>query len=340
MQLLYRALFLLSPMMVLVLVAGYYLNMLWLAPLIFFVALPALDALIGPRPVKWSEATQAALAKSRWMRAIPVLNAFTWCAGLAWSVYVAPQVWGQGIGAFVVWILAVGVVGGALGITTAHELIHRASPAARALGGVVLSSVCYGVFKVEHVRGHHLRVATLDDPASARRGESLYAFLPRAISGVVSHAFGLEAQRLRKLGRSPFSFANECLQWSLLSAAMGALAWWVSGLAGGLLFLGSAFVAIVLLEMVDYVEHYGISRDPRERVGVRHSWDHDSLLTNFFLINLQRHADHHAHGGKPFGALVNHDEAPKLPASYGAMLLLAHVPPLFMRVMDARLQKR
>jgi alkane 1-monooxygenase len=333
----YRALFLLSPTMVVVLVAGFYLDALWLAPAVFFLALPALDALIGARPVKWSAATQTALAQSMLMRAIPVVNAGVWGCGLAWSVYVAPQVWAQGGVAFATWIIAVGVVGGALGITTAHELIHRNSPLMRGLGGVVLSSVCYGVFKVEHVRGHHLRVATLDDPVSARRGETLYAFIPRAISGVVSHAFALEAQRLRKLNRASYGMANECVQWFALSAALCALAWWMSGPAGALLFLGGALVAIVLLEMVDYIEHYGIARDPQERVAARHSWDHDSLLSNFFLINLQRHADHHAHGGKAFGALINHDDAPKLPASYGAMLLLALVPPLYMRVVHPRL---
>jgi alkane 1-monooxygenase len=340
MQILYRALFILSPMMVLALVVGFYLQMLWLPPVIFFGVLPLLDHLIGSRPIKWSAAAQKELAKSLWLRGVPVLNALAWCAGWVWSIAVAPQVWAQGAVAFATWVLAVGIVGGALGITTAHELVHRSSPSLRTLGGVVLSTVCYGVFKVEHVRGHHLRVATADDAVSARRGETLYAFLPRAVAGVVGHAFALEAQRLRKLGRSPWSIANECVQWALLSASMGALTWWVSGAPGALLFLGSAVVAIMLLEMVDYVEHYGITRDPGERVGVRHSWDHDSLLTNFFLINLQRHADHHAHGGKPFGALVNHDEAPKLPASYGAMLLLAHVPPLFMRVMHPRLDNR
>ncbi len=337
MLIIYSALFLLSPLMVAALLAGYYLNAPWLAPAVFFVALPILDALIGSRPVKWNEAAQARLADSALLRAMPWLNAAAWFIGLIWSIAVAPQVWAQGAGPFIVWILAVGIVGGALGITTAHELIHRTSPAARALGGVILASVCYGAFKVEHVRGHHLRVATPDDPASARRGETLYAFMPRAISGVVGHAFALEAQRLRKLGRAPWGFGNECVQWSVLSAILCALAGWLSGLAGALLFLGSALVAVVLLEMVDYVEHYGITRDPRERVNVRHSWDHDSLLTNFFLINLQRHADHHAHGGKPFAALINHQEAPKLPASYGAMLLLALVPPLYRRVMHPRL---
>jgi alkane 1-monooxygenase len=337
MQYIYRALFLLSPTMVVVLVAGFYRDVLWLAPAVFFLILPVIDALIGSRPVKWSAETQAALAKSVWLRAVPVLNALAWCGALAWSIYIAPRVWAQGGGSFAMWVISVGVVGGALGITTAHELIHRTSRSMRTLGGVVLSSVCYGVFKVEHVRGHHLRVATADDPASARRGETLYAFVPRAIYGVVTHAFALEAQRVRKLGRAPFGLGNECVRWLILSIVMCALAWWVSGLPGALLFLGSAIVSVVLLEMVDYIEHYGISRNPQERVNVRHSWDHDSLLTNVFLINLQRHADHHAHGGKPFGALVNHAESPKLPASYGVMMMLALVPPVFMRIVHPRL---
>ena len=340
MQFFYRYLFLLSPLMVLALVNGFVHGRLWTALVVFFVVLPLLDALIGSRPVKWDAATQAKLTVSPLLRVVPVINALAWMATWAWSISVASQVWAQGPFAFLTWVLAVGVVGGALGITTAHELVHRTSPALRTLGGVVLSSVCYGVFKVEHVRGHHLRVATADDPVSARRGETLYRFLPRAIFGVVTHAFALEAQRLRKLNRSPWNVGNECIQWMLLSLAMGALAWVVSGLSGVLLMAGASIVAIVLLDMVDYSEHYGITREPRERVSERHSWDNDSRLTNFFLINLQRHADHHAHGGKPFGALVNHDAAPKLPASYSAMLLLAMVPPLYMRVVHARLDRQ
>ncbi len=340
MQHFYRFLFLLSPFMVTSLIYGFVTGRLWFAPAVFFLVLPALDWLIGARPIKWDAATQAKLARSMVLQAVPVINAVAWITTWAWSLSVAPQVWAQGPLAFLTWVLAVGVVGGGLGITTAHELVHRTSPSLRALGGVVLSTVSYGVFKVEHVRGHHLRVATADDPASARRGESLYRFLPRAIYGVIRHAFALEASRLRKRHLSPWSLRNECVQWTLLSLAMGLGAWALGGLAGVLLMAGASIVAIVLLEMVDYIEHYGITRDPRERVSERHSWDHDSLLTNFFLINLQRHADHHAHGGKPFGSLVNHDCAPKLPASYSAMVLLAMIPPLFMHVVHKRLDAR
>ena len=218
-------------------------------------------------------------------------------------------------------VVSLGMVGGILAINVGHELIHRNNKAERFLGGVLLASVCYGVFKVEHVRGHHLRVCTADDPATARLNETAYAFVPRAIVGTYTHGWRLERERIDRAG--------------LTGAAAGT--------AGLVVFGIASLVAIVELELVDYIEHYGLVRHrdangKLEPVHYEHSWDYAGWLTNAFLINLQRHSDHHAHGGRAYGALNNHDEAPQLPVSYAGMLVVALIPPLYRAIIHPRLR--
>ena len=242
-------------------------------------------------------------------------------------------------------VLSLGMVGGILAINIGHELIHRNNKAERFLGGVLLASVCYGVFKVEHVRGHHLRVGTADDPATARLNETAYAFVPRAIFGTYAHGWRLERERLAGAGLNGVAamLQNEVLHWSWLSVAMAMAAFAFTGIAGIIVFALAGLVAIIELELVDYIEHYGLvrTRDAEGKLAAvryEHSWDYAGWLTNALLINLQRHSDHHAHGGRAFGALNNHAEAPQLPLSYAGMMVLALVPPLYRAVIHPRLQ--
>ncbi|HET8745585.1 MAG TPA: alkane 1-monooxygenase [Ramlibacter sp.] len=236
--------------------------------------------------------------------------------------------------------LAVGFVTGAQGITFAHELGHSRNRADRALGWVLMTLVCYPQFMVEHYRGHHVRAATWDDPASARPGESLWAFLPRTLAGSLRSAWSLEALQLRRLGRSwmasPLAWATAAmLAWLAALAVLGEwklLAFWLAQ---------SAF-AVWLLETVNYIEHYGLQRrvqadGRREPFGVAHAWNADHLLSNSLLANLQRHSDHHVHAWKPFAALEALP-APQLPTGYAGCILLAAVPPLWFSVMERRLR--
>lgn len=235
---------------------------------------------------------------------------------------------------------AVGFSTGAQGITYAHELGHSRSRGDRVLAWVLMASVNYAQFMVEHYRGHHVRAATWDDPASARLGESLWRFLPRTLAGSLLHAWQLEAARLRQHGRG---WAASPLLWCaafsvalpLLLAASGQwkmLAFW---------WLQSAF-AVWLLETVNYIEHYGLARAPGpdgrpEPFGVAHAWNADHLVTNSLLANLQRHSDHHMHAWKPYPELRDRP-GPRLPTGYAGCLLLAAVPPLWFALMHARLQ--
>jgi alkane 1-monooxygenase len=238
---------------------------------------------------------------------------------------------------------AVGFVTGAQGITFAHELGHGRRRADRALAWILMGSVAYPQFMVEHYRGHHVRAATWDDPASARSGESLWRFLPRTLAGNFTGAWRLEAARLAR---------HRASWWT------SPLAWWTAAavaFAGGLAAAGlwklfafwvlQCLFAIWLLESVNYIEHYGLQRrtgaDGRpESFGAAHAWNADHLLSNSLLANLQRHSDHHMHAWKPFPELEALPAAPQLPTGYSGAILLAAVPPLWFRVMHARLAER
>ena len=316
---------------------------MWWAVIVTYAIIPVLDLLLGKVVTRFTPAEQARLVRDPMLRMIPWLCGGVWLAMLAWAITLVPQVIALPLWQIVGFVVSLGVVGGILAINVGHELIHRNNKIERFFGGVLLATVCYGVFKVEHVRGHHLRMATFDDPATARLNESAYAFVPRAIFGTYLHGFRLESDRLARMSQTGVGaiFRNEALHWSLLSAALASGAFALGGAAGLVVFGSAALVAIVELELVDYIEHYGLTRTTDsngklEAVRYEHSWDYSGWLTNALLINLQRHSDHHAHGGRAFGALNSHPEAPQLPASYAAMLLAALIPPLYRRLIHPR----
>lgn len=230
--------------------------------------------------------------------------------------------------------LGIGGVTGSQGITFAHELGHAKSRLDRALAWLLMASVNYGHFMVEHYRGHHPRAATRDDPASARRGESLWRFLPRTLRGSLVSAWRLEARQLAQLRRG---WHRSPLLWVTAAQLGGLLA--LAAFLGpkALLFwLVQSAHAIFLLEVINYVEHYGLERRAGEPFGVQHAWNADAAVTNCFIANLQRHSDHHLHAWKPYPTL----EAlpgPQLPTGYAGCLFLAQVPAVWFRVMHPRL---
>ena len=308
----------------------------WASIAVAFVAIPLIDALVGsPRR---DGGPQPPIPFVRW---IPRLQLPLQAALLIGAVRLAPDL---SISQLLVFAFAVGTVTGGMGIMIAHELGHRAARLDRAIAKALLVSVAYGHFFVEHVRGHHVRVATPEDPASAPRGMSVYRFIPRSVIGGFRHAWRLERMRLGRRGRSAWHPSNWVLSGSLLSVALLALAWRVSGPPGALLFAVQAVWAFVLLEIINYVEHYGLLRrrvDGRyEPVREEHSWNADFAVSNWVLFNLQLHSDHHAHMNKPFEQLRTVPEAPQLPAGYPTMVLLALLPPLWFAVMDSRVPAR
>lgn len=257
---------------------------------------------------------------------------------LALGLWVTTQA-GQPIWAVVLLGLGIGGVAGGQGITFAHELGHSRRRADRVLGWLLMGSVCYAHFMVEHYRGHHVRAATFDDPASARRGESLWRFLPRTLLGSLRSAWRLEAARLQQ---QKLSWGSSALLWASASQVLWlVLLWALLGPLAVLFWLVQSAQAIFLLETINYVEHYGLQRreqnGKREAFGLRHAWNADHLLTNCMLINLQRHSDHHMHAWKPYAELQPL-AGPQLPTGYAGCLFLALVPALWFRLMEPRLQ--
>ena len=233
---------------------------------------------------------------------------------------------------------AVGGICGSQGITFAHELGHSKSRLDRFCAWLLMSSVLYVHFMVEHYRGHHPRAATHDDPASARFGESLWRFLPRTLTGSLASAWRLEAQRLAQRRRG---WPHSPLWWATLAQMAGLLLIALTlGPAALLFWLVQAAYAVFLLEAINYIEHYGLVRTEangqREPFALHHAWNADHALTNCMIANLQRHSDHHMHAWKPY-ATLDALPGPQLPSGYAGCLFLASVPPLWFAAMHPRL---
>jgi alkane 1-monooxygenase len=236
--------------------------------------------------------------------------------------------------------LTVGMVSG-VAINTAHELGHKRASLERWLSRIALAQSGYGHFFIEHNRGHHVKVATPEDPASAKLGESFYAFLPRTVLGSLRSAWELERERLSRAGGGPWTPRNDILTaWAMSVVLFAAL---VAAFGAEVIpfLLIQAVIGFSLLEVVNYLEHYGLLRQRRddgryERTRPEHSWNSNSVASNVLLYHLQRHSDHHANPVRRYQALRHVEDAPQLPTGYAGMIVTAVIPPLWRRVMDPR----
>jgi alkane 1-monooxygenase len=228
-----------------------------------------------------------------------------------------------------------------LGINTAHELGHKQTAIEQLMAKLALAVPAYGHFCVEHNRGHHVLVATPDDPASSRMGESIYAFIWREIPGTMVRGWNLEKSRLNTKGLSTWSTKNEILQSYLLSAILqGSLIYLFGWIMLPFLAIHN-FWAWYQLTSANYIEHYGLLRQKQangryERCQPHHSWNANYIMSNLALFHLQRHSDHHANPMRRYQSLRNFKDIPELPNGYYGMYLLAYIPWLWYRVMDHR----
>ncbi len=235
--------------------------------------------------------------------------------------------------------LSMGVQCGAIGINVAHELGHRNSRFEKLLAKLLLLSSLYMHFIVEHNRGHHRNVATPKDPATARFGEVIYLFWPRTIIGSFRSAWNIERERLNKLNIRTWSFSNDMLLYSSIELALLATLYFALGTTALLAFLGSALMGILLLETVNYIEHYGLLRKETapgrfERVQPWHSWNSDYSLGRIMLFELTRHSDHHYKASRKYQILRHLPKSPQLPTGYPGAMLLSLVPPLWFQIVN------
>lgn len=318
---------------------GIYLGGLWSWWTVFvvYVFVPLADQWWGRNADNPEPGHLARLSASRWADA-PLYLALPVQVGLIIYLLVAMQTSAPGW-VTAGWVASVGLSAGGLGIVVAHELVHRRQRGEYWLGKLLLMTVLYMHFAIEHVRGHHARVATDDDPASARLGQTVYGFVVSSVLRQWPSAWRLEVGRLQKKHLPIWSHHNEMLGMVLCQAAWLAGIAVFFGLTGVVVAMAVALIAIVLLEVVNYVEHYGLRRQVDaagrlEPVRARHSWNSDHQVSRILLFELPRHTDHHMNGSRPYQTLHSVEGAPQLPAGYPAMVLLALLPPLWFRVMN------
>jgi len=330
----------LYPLIGIVLHAWTGIEAMLLVPILTsYVVAPVMDWLMGEDESNPPERIVRELEDDRYYRVLTYITvpmhfvsliAAAWWAGtqdLSW--------WG-----YLVLAMTAGMASG-LGINTGHELGHKKSKLERWLAKIVLAVPFYGHFWIEHNKGHHRDVATPEDPASARMGESIYKFALREIPGAMKRGWHEERVRLERKGKSVWSLDNEILQSYLISIALQA------GLIVAFGWIMIPFLAIhnVLawwqLTSANYIEHYGLLREKQEngryeRCQPYHSWNSNHVYSNLLLFHLERHSDHHAHPTRRYQSLRHFEDLPQLPNGYFGMYLIAYIPPLWYRVMDRR----
>jgi alkane 1-monooxygenase len=239
-------------------------------------------------------------------------------------------------------IVSMGILCGIFGINVGHELGHRSNRFEQFLGEILLLTSLETHFLPYHNSGHHHNVATPKDPATARKGEIVFLFWFRSQIGSYFQAWKIENDRLHKKGRSFLSFSNKMLIYTLSQIALLAAIYYFFNLQTVLYFMAAALLGILLLETVNYIEHYGLLRQLKEngnyeRVQHHHSWNSHHILGRTILFELSRHSDHHYKASKHYQLLDSMPESPQMLTGYPGMMLLALVPPLWFKVMHKQL---
>ncbi|MEO7944275.1 MAG: fatty acid desaturase [Marmoricola sp.] len=340
------------PSLAVIAFVGYQLTgwgaWLWIGPIIILGVVPAIDLVAGLDRSNPPADMIEHLGNDRYYRWIAYLflpiqyvgffGAFVWIARPEWLGVDDLSTFGK-LGLAV----SIGAIGG-IGINTAHELGHKKESHERWLSKIALAQSFYGHFYIEHNRGHHVRVATPEDPASSRFGENFYQFWPRTVGGSLKSAWRLEKRRYARKDKHPFRIGNDVLNAWLMSAVLWGGLMAVLGIAILPFLVIQAIVGFSLLEVVNFMEHYGMlrqkvgvgERQRYERVDPSHSWNSNNIATNVLLYHLQRHSDHHANPTRRYQTLRDFEESPVLPTGYAGMIVLAIVPAIWRRVMDPR----
>lgn len=311
---------------------------------VWYGVIPAFDVLLGKDPNNPPETAVVRLEADKYYRVLTWLTVpvhYASLVGCAWWIATQPIAWWE----VVALAFSLGIVNG-LALNTGHELGHKKEPFDRWMAKIVLAVVGYGHFFIEHNKGHHRDVATPEDPATSRMGESIYKFSLREIPGAFLRAWNLEKVRLERVGKSVWSLDNEIIPPLMITLAVYAALLLAFGPDPKLL----VFLPIQMafgwwqLTSANYIEHYGLLRqkmaDGRyERAQPRHSWNSNHIASNLILFHLQRHSDHHAHPTRSYQSLRDFKGLPELPTGYPGMFFMAMIPPIFRSVMDPRVVK-
>jgi alkane 1-monooxygenase len=307
--------------------------------LYIFGLIPLLDALIGEdRNNPPAEVVEAMEADRYYMTLARATVPLLWLCFLGTIAFVGTQdlPWWS----YLALLIGVGTIdGGAL--LVGHELGHKADRVDQIFGILANNVVGYAHFRIEHNRGHHTWAATPEDPASARFGESIYAFARRELPGAFRRGWSNEAERLQRRGLPVWSHRNEILVGFALTFAVAAILVALFGWKIVPFLLAHHFMGYYALTQANYVEHYGLKREKGADgrylpVEPRHSWNTNHIVSNLMTFHLQRHSDHHANPMRPYQSLRDFDDLPRLPSGYPGMFVLAAIPPLWFRTMDPK----
>ena len=312
----------------------------WLPLVYAWFIIPLLELFIKPDERNISEAEEELARQNKWYDLLLYLVVpFQYLAlGLFfYNVSFIGQPWYDLAGK----TLVMGLLCGVMGINVGHELGHRVKPFERFLAKALLLSSLYMHFYIEHNKGHHKRVATPEDPSSARYGEWLYVFYARSIIFSYLSAWHIATKDVRKKGFSSYSIHNEMLQFHLIQLAFIAGIFLAFGWLATVLFIIAAGQGILLLETVNYIEHYGLQRrqieeGKYERAMPAHSWNSNHVIGRVMLFELSRHSDHHFMASRKYQVLRHHEDSPQMPTGYPGMMLLATIPPAWFYVMHKR----
>lgn len=315
----------------------------FLTPLLLFVLIPIIDLL----DKKDYEKPAISDANNLNFRIIPILYAVLQIALVIGGGYIVGT---QNLSTleWIGFVSSVGISTGAIGFTAAHELIHKKNILEKSLGKSLLLVANYLHFYIEHRIGHHNNVCTPVDPSSARLGESFFKFYPRTVINSFRSAWKIENQRINrkyKISSSAnWDYRNRMIGYVLLPIFFAIGLGLAFGWKAVLYFYIQSIIAFSILEIVNYIEHYGLERKKLqsgryERVTAAHAWDCNLRFSNYIFFKFQRHADHHLHPQKGYQELEYHEESPELPTGYAGMAILALIPPLWRKLMDPKVRK-
>ena len=324
-------------------IIGFYFKEHWsfFTPIYAFIIIPVLELLL-PQDTSNLEGKEREEKKKSmlfdWMLYLNLPLVFGLLAFLLWDVSNHSYQMYELVGL----VLSMGIVLGTNGINVAHELGHRHTGYERFMAKALLLPSAYMHFYIEHNRGHHKNVSTLEDPASSRLNETLYHFWARSVIYGFISAWNLEKKRLGRANQSVWSLKNEMLRFQLLQ-----LGFWIAialffGVKAMLIYTAAAIIGFLMLETVNYIEHYGLARkkvseNRYQRVEPIHSWNSNHVVGRLMLFELSRHSDHHYKPAKKYQTLEHHDRSPQMPTGYPGMMLLSAIPPVWFYVMNPRI---
>ena len=329
----------------LVAILSFWLGESWafFTPVFAFVLIPILEIILPVNTDNLSPEQANSKLKNKFFDLLLYLNLpivysiigyFLW--SLSWADYSTSALIG--------YTFSVGIVLGANGINVAHELGHRKTAWERTLGKILLLPAQYMHFYIEHNFGHHLHAATQHDPASAAYNQSVYSFWITSTTRQYVSAWRIQKNLLKNEGLGFLSFKNDMLWYTIIQLSYLALCFVLFGALGLMIAAIIAVVGILLLETINYIEHYGLRRGQTksgrfERVTAIHSWNSNHILGRVILYELTRHSDHHYKASKKYQVLENHDISPQLPFGYPTSMVLSLLPPLWFAIMNKRVPK-